>query len=404
MPRPESGLIVVAHRIPASVTPLAGWLADVADRVVLITSEAAAPGYAGRFGEVIPVADYTGSDEVADHLDRLCRDGRVASIVHGTEDDILRIARVRDRHGIAGLSYDDALVFRDKHRMKVAAEAGVRTPRFLAPGTPAEAVAFAASAGWPVVVKPRLSFGSRGVEVVADEAGLLRLIAERGLDDMLVESYVPGLVYHVDGLMSDGRVLVAVPSRYVNDCLSFTDGSSLGSVQLDADDPLAAALTDFTERAVAVMPATGPTPFHLEVFRHEQSGELYFCEIAARLGGGHIYETLTLAIGRDPVELWFRHQAGLDAGGTTFTRDPERYGFLLVPPRAGTLEEIKDIPMPPAVLRHSTPDDLPQTYQAATASTDTVASFVVTGAGAAEVEASVRACMRWTEDALRWSA
>lgn len=403
MPQHEQGAIVVAHRIPAAVTPIGDWLADVADRVVLITSEAAADGYAGRFAEVVPVADYTGSDEVVAHLHRLCGSRPVARIVHGTEDDILRIARVRDRYDIPGLTEADALTFRDKHRMKVAAAAGVRTPDFLAPESAGDAVAFADRAGWPVVVKPRLSFGSRGVEIVTDAAALHRLIDERGLDDLLVEEYVPGRVFHVDGFMSGGKVLVAVPSRYVNDCLSFTDGSSLGSVQLD-DGPLADRLRRFTEQCVAVLPATGPTPFHLEVFQHERTGELYFCEIAARLGGGHIYETLTAALGRNPVELWFRDQAGLPMGDAGFTRAPERYGFLLVPPRAGTLEEIKDIPLPAGVVRYSAPDDLPRAFPAATASTDTVISFVVSGADATEVEAAIDACVQWSRDALRWSA
>ncbi|KQV95237.1 hypothetical protein [Streptomyces sp. Root369] len=60
----DDGLILLAHRIPAQVTPVGEWLAEVADRVVLITSEEAGPGYAGQFGEVIPVADYSGSDAV----------------------------------------------------------------------------------------------------------------------------------------------------------------------------------------------------------------------------------------------------------------------------------------------------------------------------------------------------
>lgn len=403
MPTRENGLILVAHRIPAHVTPVHEWLAEVADRVVLITSEEAEPGYAGEFGEVIPVTDYSTSDAVVAHLERLCAERAVSSIVHGTEDDVLRLARVRDRHGIAGLSEADAMFFRDKHVMKSAAVTAVPTPEFLAPAGQADAEQFGERTGWPVVVKPRLGYGSRGVAVVDDAAGLTAELRDRDLGELQIESYLPGRVHHVDGFMQGREVLLAVPSRYVNSCLSFADGESLGSVQLDDRDPLAKRLVDFAERAVAVLPSTGLSPFHLEIFVHEETAELYFCEIGARLGGGHVYETLSLSTGVNPVELWFRHQAGLSGGEVPVGRGPERYGWLLVPPRRGTLEEIKDMPLPHSVIQHELPDALPSAHDEATASTDAVASFVARGADAAAVESALRDCARWAADALRWS-
>ncbi|MGW1539058.1 ATP-grasp domain-containing protein [Streptomyces sp. NPDC002309] len=399
----DDGLILLAHRIPAQVTPVSEWLAEVADRVVLITSEEAGPGYAGQFGEVIPVADYSGSDSVTAHVDRLCAERSVSAVVHGTEDDILRLARARDRHGIAGLSGADALVFRDKHAMKTAVAAAVPTPRFLAPAGPAGAEEFAERNGWPVVVKPRLGYGSRGVAVVHDPAELTAQLSGRDPDDVLVEAYVPGTVHHVDGFMREGKVLFALPSRYVNSCLSFADGECLGSAQLDAHDPLGERLVEFAEKAVSALPPTGFSPFHLEVFLHEETGELYFCEIGARLGGGHVYETLTLSTGANPVELWFRDQAGVSRGDVPVARGPECYGWLLVPPRRGTLEEIKDIPVPDSVVQYRRPDVVPAAHTAAAASTDAVVSFVVRGSGNAAVETALRECADWASQALRWS-
>ncbi len=404
MPTPEEQLIVLAHRIPAAVTPVGDWLAEVADRVVLITSEEAAPGYAGMFRDVVPVSDYSGSDEVVDHLDRLCADHSVARIIHGTEDDILRIARVRDRHGIPGLSEADALVFRDKYAMKAAAQAGVATPAFLAPADGAQAAEFARLAGWPLVAKPRLGYGSRGVAVVEDTAGLTSQLRDRDPADVLLEAFVPGTVHHVDGFMRDGEVLLAVASRYINSCLSFADGESLGSVQLDEHDLLTKRLVAFAEQVVAVLPSTAFSPFHLEVFVQDDTDALVFCEIAARLGGGHIYETLAHSIGADPVELWFRDQAGLSHNGPVASRTPGSYGFLLVPPRQGTLVEIGDLPLPDGVLQHSLPTTLPKAFDAATASTDTVASFLVHGADAGSVESALRRCALWSAAALRWSS
>ncbi|MFF7548313.1 hypothetical protein ACFZCU_32440 [Streptomyces canus] len=46
----DEGLILPAHRIPAQVTPVGEGLTEVADRVVLITSEEAGPGYRNEYG------------------------------------------------------------------------------------------------------------------------------------------------------------------------------------------------------------------------------------------------------------------------------------------------------------------------------------------------------------------
>lgn len=404
MLRRRDGLILLAHRIPADVTPVSVWLADVADRVVLITSEEAAPGYAGQFGDMIPVADYSTSDAVVRHIDGICAEHAVSSIVHGTEDDILRLARIRDRHGITGLCEADALVFRDKYVMKAAVSAAVSTPEYLVPVDQADIHAFVERVGLPIVVKPRLGYGSRDVTVVHEAAALMAELADRNLGDTLLEAYLPGRVHHVDGFMRGREVLLAIPSHYVNSCLSFADAESLGSVQMDEGDPLAKRLVEFADRTVAALPATGLTPFHLEVFVHDHTDDLYFCEIGARLGGGHIYETFTYLTGINPVEVWFRDQAGLDSRELSVSLESGRYGWLLVPPRHGTLDEIADLPLSEAVVEHHLPDGLPRTFAAATASTDAVASFVVHAADAHAVETELRSCAQWAVDAMRWSS
>ncbi|GII52756.1 carboxylate--amine ligase [Planotetraspora thailandica] len=394
--------IVVAHRIPSAVTPLGEWLGEVADRVVLITSKEAADEYARAFPEVIGVADYSGSDEVVERLDELCRTRNVTRIVYGTEDDILRLARVRTRYGIAGLGEAQALPYRDKALMKDAVREAVRTPSYLVPPGPDEAASFAARTGWPVVVKPRLGYGSRGVVVATSEAMLRAEVEARPADDVLLEEFVPGDVYHVDGFMRDGEVVLSQPSRYLNGCLAFQEGRPLGSVQLDADDPVARAFETFVPAVIGALPPTELTPFHLEAFLHEATGELYFCEIAARLGGAHVFETLTQVTGVNPVRTWYRHQVGL-VEEPRFRHGTDRYGWLLVPPQAGTLDAIHDLPLPEGVVQYRANFQPPHSFDGAHASTDAVVSFVVGGESSQHVERSLRSCIRWAAEALRWT-
>ncbi|GAA1310082.1 ATP-grasp domain-containing protein [Saccharothrix xinjiangensis] len=399
--RTDDGLILIAHRIPAAITPLGEWLRDIAHRVVLVTSDEAAPGYADAFDRVVAVASYSTGDAVVEQLHRLCRDHDVSRIVYGTEEDVLRLARVRDRYGIPGLSGADALPYRDKLSMKERVADLLPTPRFHRPAGPADAVAFADRVGWPLVVKPRFGYGSRGVAVVRSPDALLRDIASRPDDDVLVEEFIEGSVYHVDGFMQHGEVLFSCPSAYFNDCLAFADGRPLGSWQLDPGDSFAERLSAFAVRVVGLFPATGFTPFHLEVFRRAGTDEIHFCEVAARLGGAHVFETLGAAAGINPVRTWYRRQAGLDEP-VGFTPSADRFGWLLVPPRPGVLEAVDGPPLPGFVERFHVSADLPRAFGEATVSTDAVMSFVVRGANSRLLRANLSSCLEWATRAMRW--
>ncbi|MGC5008877.1 hypothetical protein [Streptomyces sp. NBC_00353] len=81
-------MIVVMNRVPASLTPLSEWLAEVADDVALVTSLQAADGYRDGFPTLIEVDDYPNSDGVDEALDGLCRSNDVTRIVHVTEEDM----------------------------------------------------------------------------------------------------------------------------------------------------------------------------------------------------------------------------------------------------------------------------------------------------------------------------
>lgn len=395
-------IVIVVHRIPAAVTPLADWFEEIADRTVLVTTRECEPGYRGAFAEIIVVQNYSHGDEVPGHVDRLCRERRVERIVCGTEDDIVRIAEIRERYGIPGMRAADAGVFTDKLLMKLAVRDSVPTPEFEVDVTEPALSDFLARTGWPVVIKPRRSYGSRGVRVVRSVGRLLDEAATRRADDTIVEEFVPAVVHHVDGFIQDGKVLISCPSRYVNDCLSFQDGTPLGSVQLDLDDPARGALEQFARDVAAAMPRTELTPFHLEVFCSADSGKLTFCEIACRLGGGHIIEAMTYRLGVNPVSLWYRSQAGLPVETANLSLRSECFGFLLVPPHRGTLLAVSRCQLPPYVTDFFLETPVPNSFDGASASTDSVLAFVVTAADAATVEEHLRTCMSIATHITTW--
>lgn len=394
--------LLMVHRIPRSVTPLGDWLAEVADRVTLVTGDEAFGPYRASFPHVYAVPGYSDNPAVDVLLDEVCRQRPISTLVHVTEDDILRCARARDRHGIPGLRYSEALPWRDKYLMKQRVRAaGVAVPDFAVPRDAGEALAFAGRAGYPVVVKPRTGFASHGVEPVRDPERLAELAAGWDPDDVLLESFVPGEVYHVDGFMHEGAILYVSASRYINNCLSFQDSVPLGSVQLDRDDPEFARLAELAGQVVAGLPPVDFSPFHLEVFADGE--RLVFCEIACRLGGAHIMETLTYATGVNPAQLWIRHQAGLEHGpGVRLGDSGKSYGWLLVPPRRGRLTGIREPEGHPYIKDFIVKTAVPRDFDGAHGSTDSYLAFVVEGDNSAQAEQRLRACIRLADTITSW--
>ncbi|MDT0269468.1 ATP-grasp domain-containing protein [Streptomyces sp. DSM 44915] len=396
--------ILMAHRIPSTVTPLGDWLHPVRDELTLITSAEARDSYAGTLPRLLSFDGYSETPEVEEQLERLCAAGGVRTLVHVTEDDILRCARVRDRHGLPGLRYADALPWRDKFVMKRAvAAAGVPTPEFLVPSSAADAARFAERVGYPVVAKPRLGYASMGVRLVRDAAELAAAAAVWDPNDVLLESFTEGEVLHIDGFARDGKVLFAAASRYLNNCLSFHEALPLGSVQLDQGTVEHARLTEFAEWVVSALPGLDFSPFHLEVFR-TASGELRFCEIACRLGGAHIMETLTYATGVNPARLWIEHQIGLRDGAEVPLVDTgRRYGWLLVPPRRGRLVAVRRPPAEADFVRDFiVKTAVPRVFDGAHGSTDSYLAFTVEGADEQEVEKHLRQCMEIATHCSEW--
>src|SRR5436853_144685 len=83
---------------------------------------------------------------------------------------------------------------------------------------------------YPVVVKPRKGYGSVNTTVLKSEEELKVLLSKTLLQtldqplDMLVESFVYGQMYHIDGLFYNNEVLYLI--------LKLLDSLSLGKIDM----------------------------------------------------------------------------------------------------------------------------------------------------------------------------
>jgi biotin carboxylase len=185
-----------------------------------------------------------------------------------------------------------------------------------------------------VVVKPRRGSASQGVRVVGGPAEAEALTVDR---PSVAQVFLPDQTYHVDGVFDGERLAVWRASRYVNDCLSFTTGAPLGSVELD-DPRLLAPLGAFAERALAAL-SGDVYAFHLELFV-DDPGEgaepvITFLEVGRRVGGAEIPFLWREVHGIDLLAVEWALESGL-APELPSPPPPGRVGgWLLMPLPAG---------------------------------------------------------------------
>ena len=107
----------------------------------------------------------------------------------------------------------------------------------------------------------------------------------------------------------------------------------------------------------------------------------------------------------NPARLWIRHQAGLaDGPGTAkaLTDADRRYGWLLIPPRACRLLEVREPPSLPFVKDFFVDTSVPREFTGATGSVDSIMSFVLEGRDSADLTRNVLECARLASGLTRW--
>jgi hypothetical protein len=134
------------------------------------------------------------------------------------EAHVMPAARVREACGIPGTSVHTAFLCRDKPAMKeVLRKGGIPCAQSLGSGSRREIRDFAASVGFPLVVKPPAAAGASGTVRVENldalEAALERMGIDRGMV-LAVEEFVEGHEGFYDTLTIRGEVVHDFVSHY----------------------------------------------------------------------------------------------------------------------------------------------------------------------------------------------
>jgi biotin carboxylase len=197
----------------------------------------------------------------------------------------------------------------DKDLMRASyRRAGIRVPAFARCTSRDQALAFGASTGYPLVVKPSRGWGQRGVARVDSDESLLQAFEEAlahsagaGLPRVVVEEWIGGREVSVNGWIENGRL----ESYCVTERLTVPGAKPLGIMiaevypsGLSREDE-ARAIEEARRGAAALGHVSGPCYSQVAV---GPSGCVLF-ETAARLGGGFDADVTRIVSG---VDLYVR--------------------------------------------------------------------------------------------------
>jgi hypothetical protein len=216
----------------------------------------------------------------------------------------------------------------------------------------------------------------------------------------MVESFVEGPTFHVDGLVTDGVLLFSSVSRYFNSSLSYQTGTSSGCTLLDPADQPSGRLVAEAKKVIAALPTAPHLAFHAEFFL-DTSDRIVFGEIAARPGGSRIAETIEYAYGLNIYEQWVRRSFGLPIE-LPESRPWRTAGRLFVPPRRARLRSVPTATPFPWVLDYRQNAKVDDVLEEPSSSASHFASFVVMGRDTTQVESRLQELDSWFRAQIVW--
>ncbi|HLI78281.1 MAG TPA: hypothetical protein VKV02_15145 [Acidobacteriaceae bacterium] len=248
-------------------------------------------------------------EAVLPYVTRFCKHRRYERVVALDEFDLDTAALVREHLRLPGMGRSATRPFRDKLAMREAAQdAGVAVPEFSGVSNHDELWAFLSSTEGPWLLKPRASASAIGIQKFSDPNAVWPMLERLGdeASHHLVERFLPGEIFHVEGLTWKGDLLFALPHKYGQPPFeTMHSGGVFSTRTLERGGAETEALRAIHADVVRGLGMTsGPT--HSEFIRAHADGKFYFLETAARVGGAYIAEVVEAASGLNPWVEWAR--------------------------------------------------------------------------------------------------
>lgn len=289
--------------------------------------------------DLVAVPNDAGPPLMIDLTAYIARKMKPDRIVALEEFDVMTAALIREHFCVPGMSSSTAKTFRDKMRMAEAAKtAGVMLPDFVPLISPADIREFMERLPPPWIIKPRSDVSAIGIRKVENADEVWRLIEEMNERENLRErasyyllaQFVPGEVFHVDSIVSNGRVIFAGANRYGRPPLQVAHhgGAYISRSVAHRSDDEKKLFANNRKLVKALGIKQGAT--HAEFIKSDADGEFYFLEIAARVGGAYIAEVLEAASGLNLWREWARMEVSDPKAGYKLRPKRNEYAGIVL--------------------------------------------------------------------------
>lgn len=306
------------------------------------------PAHARRSSASLVRLDFRDARHCIQQVRDYARRHPVQAILGVDDATVALAARLNSALGLRHNAVEAAEATRDKLLMRQAfARAGVPSPwfqKFDVDDAPEE---IAAEVHYPCVIKPTCLSGSRGViranapaEFVSAFQRLKKILAQVNERAVLVEGYIPGAEFALEGLLDGGRLIPLalfdkpdpLEGPFFEETIYLTPSRASTQAQ--------AALWECAQNAARAL-GLSEGPVHAELRFNEHGPQML--EIAARSIGGLCSQVLRFAQSDAMTleELIIRQALGLEVQPRRETRAG---GVMMIPiPQAGVLARVEGL-------------------------------------------------------------
>jgi biotin carboxylase len=252
-------------------------------------------------------------NELLNAVSYAARSRHIDRVVALDEFDLENVAAIREHLRLPGMGLTTVRYFRDKLAMRARArEAGVLVPEFVHVLNYDDLRDFMHHVPAPWLLKPRAQASGIGMKKITHSDELWPWLDQLGdkQSQYLLEQFIPGSVYHVDGVVSERNVLFADAHAYGSPPFDVSHhGGVFTTRTLDRNSSETHTLKEIHQKLVEGLGLVrGVT--HAEFLKAHADSRFYFLEIASRVGGAYISNVVEAASG---INLW-REWAHLEVG------------------------------------------------------------------------------------------
>jgi hypothetical protein len=146
----------------------------------------------------------------------------------------------------------------------------------------------------------------------------------------LLEKFLPGEVFHVDSVVSEGEVAFANVSKYGQPPMNVAQGGGVFTTYtVPRGSDVDSGLREMNRDLIAALGLVRGVA-HAEFIRAHADGHFYFLECAARVGGAYINEMVEAATGLNLWREWARIEVAGGDGSYKLPPVREEYGGVIL--------------------------------------------------------------------------